>query len=322
MIAAKPPEQRGVGHRAPDVLQRELGRRQGREPVAAAKPCAKLAEAQLLEAARRVEQDEATGLAAPLKRSTWCSSVGSWMISASGSSTGSRSRIALSSMRQNAITGRAHALGAEARERLRVTAFEECGDRQHLGARNHALAASAVYANLDHEFAAFAQLRPSRPFCVRAPLAGVDTGQHRHGRGRGTVRRRRPHANGTFASALTRWQRQRGHPAAVAVPDDSALIPPLIPSALAVLYVAWQVTNECNLACLHCIEESGPGKEFRDELDRDAGVPRARAVDRRSRSRTSRSPAASRCFTRISSRWWSTCARAAASSRSRPTATT
>jgi MoaA/NifB/PqqE/SkfB family radical SAM enzyme len=26
------------------------------------------------------------------------------------------------------------------------------------------------------------------------------------------------------------------------------------------------VTNECNLACLHCIEESGPGKAFPDEL--------------------------------------------------------
>jgi len=34
------------------------------------------------------------------------------------------------------------------------------------------------------------------------------------------------------------------------------------------LYVAWQLTNECNLACLHCIEESGPGKAFRDELNR------------------------------------------------------
>ena len=34
------------------------------------------------------------------------------------------------------------------------------------------------------------------------------------------------------------------------------------------LYVAWQITNECNLACLHCIEESGPGKAFRDELDK------------------------------------------------------
>jgi MoaA/NifB/PqqE/SkfB family radical SAM enzyme len=35
------------------------------------------------------------------------------------------------------------------------------------------------------------------------------------------------------------------------------------------LYVAWQVTNECNLACLHCIEESGPGKAFADELTDD-----------------------------------------------------
>ena len=26
------------------------------------------------------------------------------------------------------------------------------------------------------------------------------------------------------------------------------------------LYVAWQITNECNLACMHCIEESGPGQ--------------------------------------------------------------
>jgi MoaA/NifB/PqqE/SkfB family radical SAM enzyme len=37
------------------------------------------------------------------------------------------------------------------------------------------------------------------------------------------------------------------------------------------LYIAWQVTNECNLACLHCIEESGPGKAFPDELS-DAQV--------------------------------------------------
>jgi MoaA/NifB/PqqE/SkfB family radical SAM enzyme len=35
------------------------------------------------------------------------------------------------------------------------------------------------------------------------------------------------------------------------------------------LYVAWQITNECNLACLHCIEESGPGKAFKDELARE-----------------------------------------------------
>jgi MoaA/NifB/PqqE/SkfB family radical SAM enzyme len=38
------------------------------------------------------------------------------------------------------------------------------------------------------------------------------------------------------------------------------------------LYVAWQITNECNLACLHCIEESGPGKAFPDELDREQAL--------------------------------------------------
>ena len=35
------------------------------------------------------------------------------------------------------------------------------------------------------------------------------------------------------------------------------------------LYIAWQLTNECNYACLHCIEESGPGKAFKDELEDD-----------------------------------------------------
>ena len=35
------------------------------------------------------------------------------------------------------------------------------------------------------------------------------------------------------------------------------------------LYVAWQITNECNLACMHCIEESGPGRAFKDELTKD-----------------------------------------------------
>ena len=38
------------------------------------------------------------------------------------------------------------------------------------------------------------------------------------------------------------------------------------------LYVAWQITNECNLACLHCIEESGPGKAFKDEIDREGAL--------------------------------------------------
>ena len=56
---------------------------------------------------------------------------------------------------------------------------------------------------------------------------------------------------------------------------SEAIIPATTPAATesgdlgAPLYVAWQITNECNLACLHCIEESGPGKAFRDELSRE-----------------------------------------------------
>ena len=60
-----------------------------------------------------------------------------------------------------------------------------------------------------------------------------------------------------------------------ATADAAAGAPVAVPSSLgaeaddlaAPLYVAWQITNECNLACLHCIEESGPGKAFTDELD-------------------------------------------------------
>ena len=55
--------------------------------------------------------------------------------------------------------------------------------------------------------------------------------------------------------------------------ESKSVVPGLAPPAAgsgdlgAPLYIAWQVTNECNLACLHCIEESGPGKAFRDELN-------------------------------------------------------
>jgi len=55
-------------------------------------------------------------------------------------------------------------------------------------------------------------------------------------------------------------------------PGTRSPVPEATPAATgsgdlgAPLYIAWQVTNECNLACLHCIEESGPGKAFPDEL--------------------------------------------------------
>ncbi|HKA38345.1 MAG TPA: radical SAM protein [Burkholderiales bacterium] len=57
-----------------------------------------------------------------------------------------------------------------------------------------------------------------------------------------------------------------------------AAVPETTPAATesgdlgAPLYIAWQVTNECNLACLHCIEESGPGKAFHDELSHDQAI--------------------------------------------------
>ena len=53
--------------------------------------------------------------------------------------------------------------------------------------------------------------------------------------------------------------------AEAAIPANSSAVG--AENLAAPLYVAWQITNECNLACLHCIEESGPGKAFADELD-------------------------------------------------------
>jgi hypothetical protein len=44
------------------------------------------------------------------------------------------------------------------------------------------------------------------------------------------------------------------------------------------LYVVWQLTNECNLACLRCIEESRPGKAFPDELGRGRSRPPCRTL--------------------------------------------
>ena len=109
-------------------------------------------------------------------------------------------------------------------------------------------------------------------------------------------------------------------------PCGRSAVPGAIPAATgsgdlgAPLYIAWQVTNECNLACLHCIEESGPGKAFRDELNE------AQVFDSSSRWWTARFPtchfrAASRRCIRCSSRWWSTSAPGTPSSRSKPTGT-
>ncbi|MFC1522545.1 radical SAM protein [Elusimicrobiota bacterium] len=44
---------------------------------------------------------------------------------------------------------------------------------------------------------------------------------------------------------------------------------PSIFNLSAPLYIGWQLTNECTATCLHCIEESGPGKAFKDELSKE-----------------------------------------------------
>jgi MoaA/NifB/PqqE/SkfB family radical SAM enzyme len=42
------------------------------------------------------------------------------------------------------------------------------------------------------------------------------------------------------------------------------------------LFVSWQITRDCDLACLHCCTESAPGKRMKDELD---FVPAMRIVE-------------------------------------------
>ena len=38
------------------------------------------------------------------------------------------------------------------------------------------------------------------------------------------------------------------------------------------LFVSWQLTRDCDLACVHCCTESAPGKAMRDELDADEAL--------------------------------------------------
>jgi len=38
------------------------------------------------------------------------------------------------------------------------------------------------------------------------------------------------------------------------------------------LFVAWQITRDCDLACLHCCTESAPGKRLPDELDAEEAM--------------------------------------------------
>ncbi len=46
------------------------------------------------------------------------------------------------------------------------------------------------------------------------------------------------------------------------------------------LLVSWQMTRECDLACLHCCTESAPGKALADELDAEEAARVARELVR------------------------------------------
>ena len=45
------------------------------------------------------------------------------------------------------------------------------------------------------------------------------------------------------------------------------MTPHRIDALRAPLFVSWQLTRDCDLACLHCCTESAPGKRMKDELD-------------------------------------------------------
>ncbi len=44
------------------------------------------------------------------------------------------------------------------------------------------------------------------------------------------------------------------------------------------LFLAWQLTNKCTGSCLHCCEESGPDKAWKDELSRSQALNLARQI--------------------------------------------
>ena len=51
-------------------------------------------------------------------------------------------------------------------------------------------------------------------------------------------------------------------------------------SLRAPLFVSWQITRDCDLACLHCCTESAPGKRLPDELNSDEAMRVVREIIR------------------------------------------
>ena len=130
------------------MLARELGRRH-RQQALAAEPLDELAEPELVEAARGVDQDVAVR-AEPAEE---VDLVQQRRV-LDDQRVGLGDRLARADRAVvDAAEGddrRAGALRAEARERLRVAALVEGGDREQLGGRDDALAAAPVDAHLEH----------------------------------------------------------------------------------------------------------------------------------------------------------------------------
>jgi MoaA/NifB/PqqE/SkfB family radical SAM enzyme len=55
-------------------------------------------------------------------------------------------------------------------------------------------------------------------------------------------------------------------------------MPNRIDALRAPLFVAWQITRDCDLCCLHCCTESAPGKRLADELDERQALALAREL--------------------------------------------
>jgi hypothetical protein len=141
------------------VLARELGR--GHRPQAVAtESVSEVTEPELFEAARRVDQDVAV----------WSESAEYVHLVQQrrvlhDESVGLGDRLAHTDLLvvdpAERDHGRPGALGAEARERLRMAPFDEGGDGHQLGCRDNALAAAPMDAQLEHQAHSPTQ-RPSR----------------------------------------------------------------------------------------------------------------------------------------------------------------
>src|SRR3954447_2072162 len=138
-------EQRGARDRSPQMLARKIGRGHGQQPEARLH----VGEPELTDAPAGVDDD-----APAVAQATEDVDLVEQRRVLHDQCVGTRDRLVAP---DRAVVDpaerddrRAGALGAEARERLRVAAFEEGGDRQKLGGRDDALAAAPVDADLKH----------------------------------------------------------------------------------------------------------------------------------------------------------------------------